>query len=435
MSTAASAPEAPETAVAPPAQKVGWLELFYDLVHVTLLAAVTHLLHGEPSIGRMWAAFGLLVVVWTVWFNEVQATNLARGISPRQRGFVLASMAGVAVMAVGVPDVVEGEYLTFVIGYAMARFAMAPVWIGQQRLTGINAVRTALVSPLIAAAAVLSYLAGSQALFWVALVLIELGVAIQRPRSDAERSMTRRERRESRRARRRDPDAQELHFDSGHLMERIGLFVMLCFGESVAQLVNTTSEHRQWLVAGLGLVLVGSLFWAFYDVALDRVEHALEQAPDRLREILGFGQIAIVAGILGVAAGLAGAIEHGMGHQPESTLRLLAGGCALAMLGIMSMSMDALRILITSARRTADASVAAGDVAPEEERDRHTDPRRQRVAVGWLVLVHLALALLGPWVVLAFGARMPTAAVLVLLIAGPALFVGTSTAGGRRPPD
>lgn len=411
--------------------RVGWLELFYDLVYVTLLAAVTHLLHGEPSLGRMALVLGLLVVVWTVWFNEVQATNLARGLSPRHRIFVLASMAGVAVMAIGVPELVAGDYLTFVVGYALARVAIAPVWIDQQRLTGIDATRTALVGPLLVLAALGAKAMGHPGLFWAAAVVVELALARQRPRSRggmtrAEYRAARQEQRRARRPHERPLDAGEQHFDSGHLLERIGLFVMLCFGESVAQLVAAMSEHRdagRWLLAGLGLLLVGSLFWAFYDVALDRVEHALAQAPERLREVLGFGQIAVVAGILGVAAGLSGAVEHGSGHLPESTVRLLGGGVALAMLGLMSMSMDALRILITAATGAADAVTA------------DPDPAHHRRGVGLLVLINLAMAVLAPAVVLAWGRSMPSWLVVVLLVLGPLAFVGSGSAGRRRSPD
>lgn len=50
-------------------QRVGWLELFFDLVFVVVIEKLTHVLHGDPTAGMLWAAIGLTMLVWLSWFN------------------------------------------------------------------------------------------------------------------------------------------------------------------------------------------------------------------------------------------------------------------------------------------------------------------------------------------------------------------------------
>jgi low temperature requirement protein LtrA len=74
---------------------VSWLELFYDLVFVVLIAALAHRLHGHPHVGDFFVVAGLSLLVWVSWTNFSSLANLSDSLSRERRVLVLAAMAGV----------------------------------------------------------------------------------------------------------------------------------------------------------------------------------------------------------------------------------------------------------------------------------------------------------------------------------------------------
>lgn len=117
------------------AQRVGWLELFFDLVFVVVIAQLSGHLEGAGGIGAFGGTYFMLLIVWTAWFSCVALTNLNHGVNQRERVFVLASMAGVAVMAVGLSPHHDRQDV-FAVGYAMARLALTPLWARQRQRSG-----------------------------------------------------------------------------------------------------------------------------------------------------------------------------------------------------------------------------------------------------------------------------------------------------------
>lgn len=323
MSTVVPAPTQP----APERQRVGWLELFYDLVFVVVVAQLAARLHGELSAIALWSNFGLLIIVWSAWFNCVSLTNVNHGVAAGERIYVLASMAGVAVMAVGLSPQ-HNRMATFAIGYAIARASLSPLWVKNASMTGQSLVRPLIFGPGLALGwAASAWLSGTaQVWVWVGLMVLDTSLSVLRPQP-----------------------GQSLRFDTGHLLERIGLFVLITFGESVALLSESLDAEpgaETWLVAGLSFVLLCGLFWMFYDMALERMERALEATPERLGDVLGAGQFMVIGGLIGLAAGLRGVVEAAAQHESvaRDSLMLVAGGEALVLLGITSLTMDAIRI-------------------------------------------------------------------------------------------
>lgn len=117
------------------------MELFYDLVFV-VIQRLTHLLHDNPSVGRMWLTIGLTVLVWLAWFNVSAYINMSGGIGACGRPFVFASMAGMGVLSLGLEEMPEGHVRLFVIGYVIARLSIWPMWWTPR--TPSTAVRTCM---------------------------------------------------------------------------------------------------------------------------------------------------------------------------------------------------------------------------------------------------------------------------------------------------
>ncbi|MER7466153.1 low temperature requirement protein A [Streptomyces sp. NPDC097981] len=126
--------------------------------------------------------------------------------------------------------------------------------------------------------------------------------------------------------------------DTGHIVERVGLSVIIVLGESVIALV-TSADHTWTLRAGvvgvLGFVLLAALWWSYFDFGSTAAELMLAEAGDReayvlARDVGGFLHFFVTAGVLCIAAGLATAVdEAGHAHLPTGAAWVLAGGLAL----------------------------------------------------------------------------------------------------------
>lgn len=232
MSNAAAAPT-PE-ASGHPHQRVAWLELFYDLSFVGVIAAVANRVHGDPSALRILGTIGLIVIAWVGWFNVTALSNLSHGVTHWARLGIFGAMAGMVVLAVGVDDLDHGSAWLFCIGYAAARTATWPIWAMVRHRAGLGQLRPAIYGPGMAVLWIASALVPSPARWavWAALLALELAVSQLNPSRGA------------------------YDFDAGHMLERIGLFVMLILGEAVVLIgasLAPTRELPSWTAGGSGL--------------------------------------------------------------------------------------------------------------------------------------------------------------------------------------
>lgn len=325
MSNAAAAP-APE-ASSHPHQRVAWLELFYDLSFVGVIAAVATRVHGDPSVLRILGTIAVIVIAWVGWFNVTALSNLSHGVTHWARLGIFGAMAGMVVLAVGVDDLDHGSAWLFCIGYAAARTATWPVWAMVRYRDGLGQLRPALYGPGMAMLWIASALVPSPQRWavWAALLALELAVSQLNPSRGA------------------------YDFDAGHMLERIGLFVMLVLGEGVVLIgasLATTRAVPSWVAAGLGFVLVCGLWWLVYEATIGRLESAEAAAagPRAVLDFVGGGQLMIVSGLVLVASGIGDAVSHAVavdGHAAHLTTgatATLCGGILLVYLGVGSLS-------------------------------------------------------------------------------------------------
>lgn len=126
--------------------------------------------------------------------------------------------------------------------------------------------------------------------------------------------------------------------DTGHLVERVGLFVIIVLGESVIALV-TSADHvwtvRAGIVGALGFVLLAALWWSYFDFGATSAQLMLGSAEGRgayllARDVAGFLHFFVTAGVLCMAGGLATAVEEAdHAHLPTGAVWALGGGLAL----------------------------------------------------------------------------------------------------------
>ena len=82
------------------ARSVTFLELFYDLVYVVLIAQLAHALAEDVSPAGVGGFIFLFIVVWIAWLNGTTNHDLHGNNDIRTRVFTFAQMFTIAAMAV-----------------------------------------------------------------------------------------------------------------------------------------------------------------------------------------------------------------------------------------------------------------------------------------------------------------------------------------------
>lgn len=261
-------------------KRVGWVELYFDLVFVFAVGQVAHGVVADPHWARAAAALGLFATLWWTWIGFAVLYN-RRGDDSRvaDRLFVLAGTIPCGIAATQAHHVFEGHPEIFAAAMAGVRLVLAAAhrWPrdsrGQQRFSWGYAFSAVLFG-------VSAVLPRYGLLLWAFALVQEAGFLLlddrRRDRHRGERP-TRAARWRTLLSPPRDPN---LAIDSAHLAERFGLFMILLLGELVitvgtAALERPADDLGYWLALAGGLVLAGALWWVYFSSAVEIYERML----------------------------------------------------------------------------------------------------------------------------------------------------------------
>jgi low temperature requirement protein LtrA len=290
------------------------LELLFDLTFVVAVAAITaRLAHGIADghgIADLPAFLQVFFAIWWAWMNFTWFASSYDTDDVPYRLLTMVQMAGVLVLAAGVPAAFDdADYRAVTVGYLVMRVGLVAQWLRAaiEDLAGrATAVRYAagiaglqvlwLVRLLLAEAGVLP---GASLLpIFIGLVILELAV----PRW-AERG-------------------RRTSWHPHHIAERYGLFTIILLGESV--LAASTGAEGAFAAGGLStsfvtialaaLVLLFSLWWLYF---LEPTGEGLAGRRDR-SFLWGYGHYGIFAALAAVGAGLEVAVEQ-TGHHVDAS--------------------------------------------------------------------------------------------------------------------
>jgi len=302
-----------------PGRRVHWLELFFDLVMVAFIGQIAHTMHGDPSWLDAVAFVAFLAAAWWAWVNATVTMNLfGARITPSIWTSVTIAMIAIGVMAVAVPDALGDRAAAFAIGNAVIRLVWVMPWFAHRRTIGLPWWRSMLYSVVPASLWLFSIWVAPpwQYALWAIAVAIEILLLSflggQRPWL-----------RET--------------LDVDHLVERVGLLVVIVLGESILTLITDLDAH--WTVSsGLATVLgfgaVSMLAWIYFGYATSAAERGLRRLQTNgsigaLRDSVMYLPFLLVAGITLFAAALGTAVADS-GHQlPAGAAICLSAGISL----------------------------------------------------------------------------------------------------------
>jgi low temperature requirement protein LtrA len=273
------------------------LELFFDLCFVVAVAAVAAELHHGLAEGHLDALLGYAFVFFAVWWAWVNYSWFASAYDTDDvlyRLLTFVIMAGVLVLAAGVPDLFgDGVSTVVVIGYAIMRFAMVALW-----LRAAHDHRERRRTALVFAAGI-----GAVQLLWIARLGVDdptLRVVTFVVLAACELAV---------------PYAAERQggtpWHPDHIAERYGLFTIIVLGEvllaTTQGLQGTLREHgasaQLLLTVGGGLLIVFAMWWFYFK------RPWVETLTKGSAFVFGYGHYFVFASAAAVGAALAAVVD------------------------------------------------------------------------------------------------------------------------------
>ena len=311
-----------------PNRSVTFLELFFDLVFVAVIAQLAHRLAEHPSWeGVGWFVF-LFYAVWSSWINGTLYHDLHSTNDLSIRAFTFAQMLAVALMAVHAGDVPGDGTNGFAIGYAANTFVLVVLWFR----TGLHdrnhrpaSVPYSIAYLISAALFGVSVLVEPPLTYWMwaAALLVESGgFAFAMYRFTPPGSQ----------------DGEAVIATTPSLIERMGLFVIIVLGEVVVGSVNGMAEltplDLDGGVIGLSGVLIAiGLWWLYFDLVSHR-------APlSRFTQVWLYLHLPLVIAIAAGGAGVLTTIENSASPLPDAVRWLLVGSLAVAVLSVVALTL------------------------------------------------------------------------------------------------
>ncbi|MDX2005008.1 MAG: low temperature requirement protein A [Meiothermus sp.] len=301
-------------------RKVSWLELFYDLVFVVIIARLAHYLgyHLEAS-GVLEYLFLFLPVFW-VWVGGTIYNDRFETHDVSYRFFVFLQILAASSMAVFIEGGLDKSADAFAWSYVAARLIIIAMWWRGGRH---NPIARPLTNRFVAGFSigaglwVLSiFVEGPLSL---ALKLLGLAVDLITPATTLriQKNLPR--------------------LSTAKITERFGLFAIIVLGEGLLGVINGFTDAKTINAAaalrfGLGMLLIFGLWWIYFDYIARRPPAAVLAR----RMTWSYAHFFLLAGITALAAVLVHMVGL-KGGSLEDTARWILLGSYAAVLAAMAL--------------------------------------------------------------------------------------------------
>jgi low temperature requirement protein LtrA len=306
------------TAVAREEETVTPLELFFDLVFVLALTQCTALMAADPTWSGLAKGMLVLGVLWWSWVGYAWLTSVVDPEEGAVRLVIFASMAGLLVAGLCVPEAFGDAALIFALAYGFVRVAHIALFVLASRgdplfrrsVRGL-AISTGIGVGLLVVAAFTDGLA--QGGLWAAALALDAG----------------------------GPyffGADGWKLAPHHFAERHGLIIIIALGESIVA-VGVGAQEKVDLgiavAAAVGTAVAAALWWLYFDiVALVAAQRLARAEVGRLqnemaRDSYSYMHFPMVAGIVLLALGMKKTLGHVGDPLKVEAATALLGGTAL----------------------------------------------------------------------------------------------------------
>jgi low temperature requirement protein LtrA len=310
-----------------PGRRVTFLELFYDLVYVVIIAELSHSLAVEINMNSLLEFVFLFFVVWWAWFNGVAYHDLHANNDIKTRVVTFLQMMAISSMAVFAHSAIGSGSIGFAISYIVFQLIITYLWWR----TGVHdkdhrpmslpyaltylAATIVLVASLFVSPPLRYYLWAVNLIMTLSLPIIFQIVSLknQKIKIQFDRSAT----------------------VSASMNERFGLLTIIVLGEVIVGVIQGVAgqHHLSWTLgigALLGMLAAIGIWWLYFDLVASH-------APKK-NAFFEFSwiylHIPLVVSIAGVGAAMLNLIEHSTEESFMSARYLLIGAVFVAIISI-----------------------------------------------------------------------------------------------------
>lgn len=309
--------------------RVGFVELFFDLVFVFAVTQLSHTVLAHPTPEGLLQATLMLMAVWWAWMYTTWATNWLEVEHRGVRVMLFSVMAAGVVMSSSISHAFDGAGLAFAGAYVLiqvGRTAFLLYAVRHDEPLRLNFQRILVWFAVSAVFWLLGGLAeGAARLVWwlLALGIDYLGPVAAFWTPGLGRSET-----------------HDWNVEGGHLAERCGLFIIIALGESVLVTGATFAAH-DWtpsLISAFASAFLATvaMWWIYFSANADAASEEISKSddPGRIARVAyTYMHIFLVAGIIVTAVGDEWVLAHPLGRPDLKTILALLGGPGLFLLG------------------------------------------------------------------------------------------------------
>jgi low temperature requirement protein LtrA len=314
----------------PDDHRVGFAELFFDLVFVFAITQISHHLLYHYNLRGALESVLLFLGIWWVWIYTTWVINRLDPERGAVRGLIFALMALGLYVSMAIPTAFGDRAPVFALAFVAMNvgrtlFMLAVVQGDDPRLR-----RTYLRILIWFLVAAVPWIAGAFGpddtrlpLWGLALAIEYIGPSVGFVVPGLGRDMT-----------------SNWAVKGAHMAERCGLFVIICLGETLL-VSGATFAGTEWTVAGHAAFLASvagsiSMWWVYFHIGYRRGTQQIETSadPGRLARLaFTYAHIPIVAGIVLSAVGAERAIAHPGDPGSLAEAASVVGGVALFLAG------------------------------------------------------------------------------------------------------
>lgn len=314
------------------AERVTFVELFFDLVFVFAITQLSHTLLEHLTLTGIAETAILLAAVWWVWMYTTWVTSWMNPETWSVRLLLISLMLLGLVLSTSIPTAFTDRALGFALAYIAMQLGrtLFTAWVYWpiNRGSFTNLMRISLWFAASAPLWIIGALVpgDAQIWWWLAAIALELsGPALRYATPGLGAS-----------------PVSSWNVSGAHMAERSGLFIIIALGESILVTGSafsdgdlTDSSIAAFLAAFSGSILLWLLYFSH---GADGGRQFIGRASDRggiARLSYVYLHIPIVAGIVVVAVGDELVLEHPTGELEFATAMTVTGGPALYLLGLL----------------------------------------------------------------------------------------------------
>lgn len=319
--------------------RVGYVELFFDLVFVFAVTQLSHALIAHPTLMGLAQTALLLMTVWWAWMYTTWATNWLEVEHRGVRIMLFAVMAAGVVMSSSIPHAFDKAGLVFASAYVLIQLGRTSFLLYAVRGDEVLRRNFQRVIVWFCVSAVFWLLGGLSEgparLGWWALALgvDYLGPVTMFWAPGLGKSST-----------------HDWNVEGGHMAERCGLFIIIALGESILVTGATFASH-DWtpgVISAFASAFLSTvaMWWIYFSAGAEAASEAISHSddPGRVARVsYTYMHIVLVAGIIVTAVGDEWALAHPTGHTELKMALVLLGGPALFLLGSLLFKLSVFR--------------------------------------------------------------------------------------------